>query len=60
MALSIRDRRKDAAMSASPFLSPYLAYHSWVSALTGLLNHDIELLVAVIGMWIAGFIHGFG
>lgn len=59
-ALSIRDRRMDYGMAASPFLSPYLAYHSWASALVGLLRYDFQLVVAVIGMWIAGLIHGFG
>ena len=59
-ALSVRDRRKDYGMAASPFLSPYLAYHSWVSVLVGLLQHEFILAVAVIGMWIAGAIHYFG
>jgi hypothetical protein len=47
-------------MAASPFLSPYLAYHSWASVLVGLLKYDFQLVIAVIGMWIAGAIHGFG
>jgi hypothetical protein len=58
-ALSIRDRRIDFGMAASPFLSPYLAYHSWASVLVGMLHYDFELVIAVIGMWIAGAIHGF-
>jgi hypothetical protein len=58
--LAIRDRRIDFGITASPFLSPYLAYHSWVSVLVGLLKHDFQLITAVIGMWIAGAIHGFG
>lgn len=60
VALSIRDRRMEYGMAASPFLSPYLAYHSWVSALAGLLRYDFQLVIAVIGMWIAGIIHGLG
>lgn len=60
VALSIRDRRSDYGMAASPFLSPYLAYHSWASVLVGLLGYDFQLVIAVIGMWIAGAIHGFG
>jgi len=59
VALSIRDRRSDFGMAASPFLSPYLAYHSWVSVLAGLLKYDFQLVVAVIGMWVAGAIHSF-
>jgi hypothetical protein len=59
-ALGIRDRRMDFSMAASPFLSPYLAYHSWASVLAALLRYDFQLVIAVIGMWIAGAIHGFG
>ena len=59
-ALCLRDRRKDFAMSASPFLSPYLAYHSWASVLAGLLGHDFELVIAVIGMWLVAGIHAMG
>lgn len=51
VALSIRDRRKELAMSASPFLSPYLAYHSWASVLTGLLKDDFVIIIAVAAMW---------
>lgn len=54
--LSIRNRRKDQAMAASPFLSPYLAYHSWVGVLAGLIRRDEELLLAVIGMWLVAAI----
>lgn len=60
IALSIRDRRMEYGMAASPFLSPYLAYHSWASVLVALLRYDFQLVIAVIGMWIAGIIHGFG
>ena len=57
---SIRERRKDFGMAASPFLSPYLAYHSWVSVLVGLMTNEFYMVIAVIGMWIAGIIHGLG
>ena len=58
-ALSVRDRRKDYGMAASPFLSPYLAYHSWASVLVGILQHEFVLVITVVGMWIAGVIHYF-
>ena len=58
--LSIRNRRKDQAMAASPFLSPYLAYHSWVSVLAGLMQRDLELILAVIGMWLVAVIRILG
>jgi len=51
IAISIRDLRADFAMAASPFISPYLAYHSWVSVLAGLLKRDFELLIAASSMW---------
>lgn len=59
-ALSVRDRRKDYGMAASPFLSPYLAYHSWASVLVGQLQHEFILVITVVGMWIAGAVHYFG
>lgn len=59
-ALSIRDRRMDYGMAASPFLSPYLAYHSWAGVFAALLRYDFQLVIAVIGMWIAGIVHGIG
>ena len=58
--LSIHRRRADQAMAASPFLSPYLAYHSWVSVLAGLIRHDLELVLAVTGMWLVALIRGLG
>ncbi|MBI4762386.1 MAG: hypothetical protein ACOYYF_12545 [Chloroflexota bacterium] len=58
--LAIRNRRAEQAMAASPFLSPYLAYHSWVSVLAGLMRHDVELVLAVIGMWLVAVIRILG
>lgn len=58
--LSLRNRRADQAMAASPFLTPYLAYHSWVSVLAGLMQHDLELVLAVIGMWLVAVIRLMG
>lgn len=59
-ALSIRDMRKDFAMAASPFLSPYLAYHSWVSVLTGLIRYDFEFIIAVLSMWLVAVLIALG
>lgn len=60
--LSLRDRRKELAISASPFLSPYLAYHSWAGALLGLIQRDFELVTVVVGMWLVAVVRllGFG
>jgi len=60
LILAIRNRRKDQAMAASPFLSPYLAYHSWVSVLAGLMTREFELVLAVIGMWLVAVIRILG
>lgn len=59
-ALSIRDTRKDLAMAASPFLSPYLAYHSWVSVLAGLIRFDFEFIITVAAMWLVAVLIAFG
>ena len=60
VALALRDRRKEFAISASPFLSPYLAYHSWAGVLLGLVNRDFELVMAVIGMWLVAVVRLLG
>ena len=60
VALSLRDRRADYAMAASPFLSPYLAYHSWASVLAGLIQYDYEFVIAVLAMWLVAVIRALG
>jgi len=62
LMVSLRERPKELAMSASPFLSPYLAYHSWAAALPGLIQRDYELVTVVIGMWLVAVVRllGFG
>lgn len=62
LMVSLRERRGELAMSASPFLSPYLAYHSWAAALLGLIQRDFELVTVVIGMWLVAVVRllGFG
>ncbi|MCW4004951.1 MAG: hypothetical protein NWE95_13690 [Candidatus Bathyarchaeota archaeon] len=39
------------ALAASPFLSPYLAFHSWSLALVGLIGRRRTLIIAVLGLW---------
>ncbi len=60
LALALRDLRDDFAMAASPFLSPYLAYHSWVSVLAGLIRHDFEFMIAVGAMWFVAALKALG
>ena|ERR1700690_1980883 len=54
--VSLRDMRPGFAIAASPFLSPYLAYYSWVGVLAGFLEYEYILVVAVAGMWAAQII----
>jgi hypothetical protein len=56
LAISLRDMRQDFAMAASPFMSPYVAYYSWVGVLAGFLGDEYILIVAVVGMWAAQII----
>jgi hypothetical protein len=46
-------RKKDIrySMPAGPCLSPYALFHSWIAALAPLLSHNLETIVAVIGLW---------
>lgn len=52
LAIALRDRRRDAALIASPFLSPYMVLIGWTEALAGLIPRTLEIVVASIGTWI--------
>jgi len=49
---AIRNRSDRLSMVASPFLSPYVLLHSWSGALVSLANSTMDMLAAVIGLWI--------
>jgi hypothetical protein len=49
---SIQRQNVYHAMSASPFLSPYVLFHAWSSAVIALINNPLQLSAAVIGLWI--------
>ena len=49
---SLRARSKSLAMAASPFLSPYVAFHSWSGALLAFAAEPLEMSAAVLGLWI--------
>lgn len=53
---SIRKRKIEYAMGASPCLSPYVLFHSWVGALLAIVSSLPETLAAVVGLWILVFI----
>lgn len=50
---SIRMRKIEYAMAASPCLSPYVLLHSWIGALLAIVSSVPETIAAVIGLWIA-------
>jgi hypothetical protein len=58
LVASIRNRRFKLAMIASPFLSPYLAVHSWSGVLLGLLDDVPLLAVASAGLWLVWLLGG--
>jgi hypothetical protein len=49
---SIRKRRIEYAMAASPCLSPYVLFYSWGGALLAIVSSVPETVAAVIGLWI--------
>jgi len=49
---AVRSRNISPAMAASPFLSPYVLLHSWSGALLSLVGAPLEMLAAVVGLWI--------
>jgi len=49
---SIRKRKIEYAMAASPCLSPYVLFHSWIGVLLAIVASLPETIVAVIGLWI--------
>jgi hypothetical protein len=52
LTVSLQRRKMNYAMSASPFLSPYVLFHAWSSAVISLINEPLQLSAAVIGLWI--------
>jgi hypothetical protein len=48
---AIRSQRPGLAMTSSPYLSPYLAMHSWSIPVLGLLPDNFLCIGAVIGLW---------
>ena len=49
---SIRKRKIEYAMAASPCLSPYLLFYSWGGALLAIISSVPETIAAVVGLWI--------
>lgn len=52
LAAAIHRRNIRFAMGSSPCLSPYVLLHAWSGALVALVNQPVELIAAVVGLWI--------
>jgi len=52
LVTSIRKQKIEYAMAASPCLSPYVLFHSWVGAILAIVSSTPETIAAVIGLWI--------
>ncbi len=55
-------RRNDLhfSMAASPCLSPYVLFHSWIIALLAIIRSTPETVAAVVGLWVLVAIRQFG
>ncbi len=49
---ALRSRKRELSLLASPFLSPYVAPHSWSIALLAILPLQWEAIAASVGSWI--------
>lgn len=59
MVASFRKRDLRYAMAASPCLSPYVLFSSWVGALASVLQEPAEALAAVVGLWVLVVLRAF-
>jgi hypothetical protein len=51
LVTSIKTRKINYAMAASPCLSPYVLLHAWAGALVSIATLNAEMIVVVISMW---------
>jgi len=52
LVTSLKTRKINYAMAASPCLSPYVLLHAWAGALLSIVTLNAETIVAVISMWV--------
>lgn len=57
---SIRKLKIEYAMAASPCLSPYVLFHSWVGVILAIVSSTAETIAAVAGLWILVLIRSLG
>lgn len=58
-AIALRTRQVKLAYMVSPFISPYVAGHSWSVAIFGLMPNLEYIVISVIGFWLALIIGAF-
>jgi len=52
LTAAIRRRDMRPAMAAAPCLAPHVVFHSWIVALAAMVKLDVELIAAVVGLWV--------
>lgn len=52
LVAALRKRHLGYALSASPYFAPYLAFHTWVVAIFGLIRSTPATLAVVVGLWL--------
>jgi hypothetical protein len=58
LALAMQQRKQAPAIAASPFLSPYLAAHSWAAVLLGLIPNSLLVTIGMASIWVVWLIGG--
>jgi hypothetical protein len=56
---ALRKRNINYAMGASPLLSPYILFHSWIIALFAIAKSIPELFISVVGLWILVIVRAY-
>ncbi len=60
LVAALRKREIRYAMAASPCLSPYVLLHAWSGALVALVASQVEMIAAVIGLWVLVILRAMG
>ncbi len=56
---AFQHRKPAWAFAASPFLSPYVLFHSWMGALVALWEDEKAMWIATLGLWLVVLIRAF-
>lgn len=59
LGLAIKNRSLNYSITASPLLSPYVAWYTWPVSILGLLPSQVSVWLAVAGLWLAEAFSGF-